>query len=124
MCEITGSEYPNEIVAIGGHSDSHDCGKSFLLVESFFQFFFFLFCVCSLALTFLSFVGQGAHDDAQGLISTNDFVVLVFRSSLFFVVGCILAWEIIRLLKLAGIRPKRTIRAGEKIFSFVLIFSH
>jgi hypothetical protein len=28
------------------------------------------------------------------------------------------------LLKLAGIRPKRTIRAGEKIFSFVLIFSH
>jgi len=35
-------------------------------------------------------VGQGAHDDAQ---------------------GCVISWEIIRLLKTLGLRPRRTIRA-------------
>jgi carboxypeptidase Q len=34
-------------------------------------------------------VGQGAHDDGQ---------------------GCMIAWEIVRILKSLGIRPRRTIR--------------
>lgn len=56
--EITGREFPNEIVTIGGHLDSWD-------------------------------VGQGAHDDAG---------------------GCIVAMEAVRLLRVLGLQPRRTVR--------------
>ena len=59
MAEIVGSEFPDEIVVLGGHSDSWD-------------------------------VGQGAMDDAGGVVA---------------------AWEAIRLMKELGLRPKRTVRA-------------
>lgn len=58
IAEIQGSEFPNEIIVIGGHIDSWD-------------------------------VGQGTMDDGG---------------------GCIAAWEAIRLMKVLGIQPKRTIR--------------
>lgn len=58
IAEIKGSEFPEEIVVVGGHIDSWD-------------------------------VGQGAHDDAG---------------------GCVAAWEVIRLIKELGLKPKRTIR--------------
>jgi carboxypeptidase Q len=57
--QITGSEYPDEIIVVSGHLDGWD-------------------------------KGEGAHDDAG---------------------GCVQAIEAIRLLKHAGIKPKRTIRA-------------
>lgn len=57
--EIKGSEFPDEIIVVGGHLDSWD-------------------------------VGEGAHDDGA---------------------GCVQSIEVIRALKTAGIRPKRTIRA-------------
>lgn len=56
--EIQGSEYPDEIVVIGGHIDSWD-------------------------------VGQGTQDDG---------------------VGCIMAWEAVRLIHALNLKPKRTIR--------------
>ena len=59
MAEIVGSEFPNEVVVLGGHIDSWD-------------------------------VGQGAMDDAGGVVA---------------------AWEAIRLMKALGLRPRRTIRA-------------
>lgn len=59
MAEIVGSEFPNEVVVLGGHIDSWD-------------------------------VGQGAMDDAGGVVA---------------------AWEAIRLMKVLGLRPRRTIRA-------------
>lgn len=59
MAEITGSEFPDEVVVLGGHIDSWD-------------------------------VGQGAMDDAGGVVA---------------------AWEAIRLMKELGLRPRRTIRA-------------
>ncbi|MEE9464722.1 MAG: M28 family metallopeptidase [Candidatus Neomarinimicrobiota bacterium] len=58
VAELTGSEFPDEIVVMGGHSDSWD-------------------------------VGQGAMDDAG---------------------GCVAAWEALRLMKVLGLRPKRTVR--------------
>lgn len=58
VAEIKGSEYPDEIVVLGGHIDSWD-------------------------------VGQGAMDDAG---------------------GCFAAWEALKLMKLLGLRPKRTVR--------------
>jgi carboxypeptidase Q len=58
MAEITGSEFPNEVVVLGGHTDSWD-------------------------------VGQGAMDDAGGVVA---------------------AWEAVRLMKELGLRPRRTIR--------------
>ena len=61
--EITGSELPEEIVIIGGHTDCWDCQ----------------FGCC-----------QGAHDDGQGVV---------------------IALEIIRILNVLGMRPRRTIRA-------------
>lgn len=57
--EIKGSEYPEEIIVVGGHLDSWD-------------------------------LAQGAHDDGA---------------------GCVQAMEVIRLFKILGIKPKRTIRA-------------
>ena len=57
--EIKGSEYPDEIIVVGGHLDSWD-------------------------------LAQGAHDDGA---------------------GCVQAMEVIRLFKILGIKPKRTIRA-------------
>ena len=59
MAEVTGSEFPNEVVVLGGHIDSWD-------------------------------VGQGAMDDAGGVVA---------------------AWEAVRLLKELGLRPRRTVRA-------------
>ena len=59
MAEITGSEFPNEVVVLGGHIDSWD-------------------------------VGQGAMDDAGGVVA---------------------AWEAVRLMKELGLRPRRTVRA-------------
>lgn len=58
MGEIRGWDRPNEIVVLGGHSDSWD-------------------------------VGQGAMDDAGGLVA---------------------AWEAVRLMKALGLRPRRTVR--------------
>ena len=58
MAEITGSEFPNEVVVLGGHIDSWD-------------------------------VGQGAMDDAGGVVA---------------------AWEAVRLMKELGLRPRRTVR--------------
>ena len=57
--EITGSELPEEIIAVGGHLDSWD-------------------------------KGHGAHDDGA---------------------GCVQSIEALRLLKILGIKPKRTLRA-------------
>lgn len=59
MAEIVGTEFPNEVVVLGGHIDSWD-------------------------------VGQGAMDDAGGVVA---------------------AWEAIRIIKELGLRPRRTIRA-------------
>jgi carboxypeptidase Q len=59
MAEIVGSEFPNEVVVLGGHIDSWD-------------------------------VGQGAMDDAGGVVA---------------------AWEAIRIMKELGLQPRRTIRA-------------
>ena len=61
--EIRGSELPQEVVLIGGHTDSWDCQNH----------------GC-----------QGAHDDGQGVI---------------------IALEIIRILSISNLVPKRTIRA-------------
>jgi len=58
MAEITGTEFPNEVIVLGGHTDSWD-------------------------------VGQGAMDDAGGVVA---------------------AWEAVRLMKELGLRPRRTIR--------------
>jgi len=58
MAEIVGWEHPDEVVVLGGHSDSWD-------------------------------VGQGAMDDAGGVVA---------------------AWEAVRLMKELGIRPRRTVR--------------
>jgi carboxypeptidase Q len=57
--EITGSEFPKEIVLVGGHLDSWD-------------------------------LGTGAHDDGA---------------------GCAVSLEALRLIKAAGLRPRRTVRA-------------
>ena len=56
--EITGSEYPDEYIVVGGHLDSWD-------------------------------LGDGAHDDGA---------------------GCTQSMEVLRLLELSGIKPKRSIR--------------
>ncbi|MCH1548369.1 MAG: M20/M25/M40 family metallo-hydrolase [Flavobacteriaceae bacterium] len=56
--EITGSEYPNEFIVVGGHLDSWD-------------------------------LGDGAHDDGA---------------------GCVQSMEVLRLLKMSNIKPKRSIR--------------
>ena len=56
--EITGSEYPDEYIVVGGHLYSWD-------------------------------LGDGAHDDGA---------------------GCTQSMEVLRLLKLSGIKPKRSIR--------------
>jgi hypothetical protein len=56
--ELTGSEYPNEYIVVGGHLDSWD-------------------------------LGDGSHDDGA---------------------GCVQSMDVIRLLKLSDIKPKRTIR--------------
>lgn len=58
MGEIVGREFPNEVVVLGGHTDSWD-------------------------------VGQGAMDDAGGVVA---------------------AWEAVRLMKELGLRPRRTVR--------------
>lgn len=58
MGEIVGSEFPDEVVVLGGHTDSWD-------------------------------VGQGAMDDAGGVVA---------------------AWEAVRLIKELGLKPRRTIR--------------
>lgn len=58
MAEIVGWEHPDEVVVLGGHSDSWD-------------------------------VGQGAMDDGGGVVA---------------------AWEAIRLMKVLGLRPRRTVR--------------
>lgn len=58
MAEIVGWEHPDEVVVLGGHSDSWD-------------------------------VGQGAMDDAGGVVA---------------------AWEAVRLMKVLGLRPRRTVR--------------
>lgn len=58
MAEIQGWERPNEVVVLGGHSDSWD-------------------------------VGQGAMDDAGGVVA---------------------AWEAVRLMSDLGLRPRRTVR--------------
>ena len=57
--QINGSEYKDEIIAIGGHLDSWD-------------------------------LGQGAHDDGA---------------------GCVQSIEVLRIMKVMGYKPKRTIRA-------------
>lgn len=57
--EIKGSQYPEEIIVVGGHLDSWD-------------------------------TGTGAHDDGSGAVQSMD---------------------VLRLIKAAGIKPKRTIRA-------------
>ena len=56
--EITGSEFPNEYMIVGGHLDSWD-------------------------------LGDGAHDDGAGVVQSMD---------------------VLRLLKVSGIKPKRSIR--------------
>ncbi len=56
--EITGSEFPNEYIIVGGHLDSWD-------------------------------LGDGAHDDGAGVVQSMD---------------------VLRLLKISGIQPKRSIR--------------
>ena len=56
--EITGSEFPNEYIVVGGHLDSWD-------------------------------LGDGAHDDGA---------------------GCVQSMEVLRLLKISGVKPKRSIR--------------
>jgi len=58
MGEIVGREFPDEVVVLGGHTDSWD-------------------------------VGQGAMDDAGGVVA---------------------AWEAVRLMKELGLRPRRTVR--------------
>jgi carboxypeptidase Q len=58
MAELRGRERPDEVVVLGGHSDSWD-------------------------------VGQGAMDDGGGVVA---------------------AWEAVRLLKVLGLQPRRTIR--------------
>jgi carboxypeptidase Q len=58
MAEVRGREKPDEIVVLGGHTDSWD-------------------------------VGQGAMDDAGGVVA---------------------AWEAVRLIKALGLQPRRTIR--------------
>ena len=58
MGEIVGSEFPDEVIVLGGHTDSWD-------------------------------VGQGAMDDAGGVVA---------------------AWEAVRLIKELGLKPPRTIR--------------
>jgi carboxypeptidase Q len=58
MAEIVGREFPEEVVVLGGHSDSWD-------------------------------VGQGAMDDAGGVVA---------------------AWEAVRLMSALGLRPRRTVR--------------
>ncbi len=58
MAEVVGSEFPEEVIVLGGHIDSWD-------------------------------VGQGAMDDGGGSIA---------------------AWEAVRLMKVLGLRPKRTVR--------------
>jgi carboxypeptidase Q len=58
MGELVGTEYPDEVVVLGGHIDSWD-------------------------------VGQGAMDDAGGVVA---------------------AWEAVRLMKELGLRPRRTVR--------------
>ncbi len=58
MAEVVGREFPDEVVVLGGHSDSWD-------------------------------VGQGAMDDAGGLVA---------------------AWEAVRHMKELGLRPRRTVR--------------
>lgn len=58
MGEIVGREFPNEVIVLGGHTDSWD-------------------------------VGQGAMDDAGGVVA---------------------AWEAVRLMKELGLRPRRTVR--------------
>jgi carboxypeptidase Q len=58
MAEIVGWEHPDQVVVLGGHSDSWD-------------------------------VGQGAMDDAGGVVA---------------------AWEAVRLMKVLGLRPRRTVR--------------
>ncbi len=59
IAEMKGSEFPNEIILVGGHLDSWD-------------------------------LGDGAHDDGAGVVQSMD---------------------VLRLLKLSGTKPKRTIRA-------------
>lgn len=56
--EIRGSQYPNEIIVVGGHLDSWD-------------------------------LGDGAHDDGAGIVQSI---------------------EVLRLFKILGYKPKRTIR--------------
>ena len=56
--ELTGSEFPDEYIVVGGHLDSWD-------------------------------LGDGSHDDGA---------------------GCVQSMDVIRLLKLSGVTPKRTIR--------------
>lgn len=58
IAELRGREFPDEIVVLGGHTDSWD-------------------------------VGQGAMDDAGGVVA---------------------AWEAVRLMKELGLRPRRTVR--------------
>src|SRR5690606_29453071 len=58
VAEVRGSEFPEEVVVLGGHIDSWD-------------------------------VGQGAMDDAGGVVA---------------------AWEAVRLMKALGLRPRRTVR--------------
>ena len=70
MAEIRGREFPDEVIVLGGHTDSWD-------------------------------VGQGAMDDAGGVVA---------------------AWEAVRLMKELGLRPRRTIRVvgwtAEEVGSF------
>ena len=56
--ELAGTQYPNQIIIVGGHLDSWD-------------------------------LGDGSHDDGA---------------------GCVQSMDVLRLLKLTGIKPKRTIR--------------
>ena len=56
--EITGTEFPNEYILVGGHLDSWD-------------------------------LGDGSHDDGA---------------------GCVQSMDVIRLLRLSGVKPKRSIR--------------
>jgi carboxypeptidase Q len=58
IAEVVGRERPEEVVVLGGHSDSWD-------------------------------VGQGAMDDGGGVIAS---------------------WEALRLMKVLGLRPRRTVR--------------
>jgi hypothetical protein len=56
--EITGSEFPNEYIIVGGHLDSWD-------------------------------LGDGSHDDGA---------------------GCVQSMDVLRLMKVSGVKPKRSIR--------------